>query len=111
MWRRDRSPTGCDTAGVPRTGLTYRVYIHQSADIAAAQIFWIKVSGASPEQFRRPTLKRHNPKTLRRNVGEDYHGCLRIDVPRSAVLYLKIEGWAAAAMSSSASRSRGEQAS
>ena len=100
-----------DTAGVPRTSLTYRVYIHQSADIAAAQIFWIKVTGADPEQFRRPTLKRHNPKTLRKNVGEDYHGCLRIDVARSAVLYLKIEGWAAAAMSSSASRSRGAQAS
>jgi hypothetical protein len=100
-----------DTAGVPRTILTYRVYIHQSADIAAAQIFWIKVTGASPEQFRRPTLKQHNPKTLRKNVGEDYHGCLRIDVSRSAALYLKIEGWAAAAMSSSASRSRGAQTS
>jgi hypothetical protein len=81
-----------DTAGVRRTRLTYRVYIHQSADIAAAQIFWIKITGASPEQFRRPTLKRHNPKTLRKNVGEDYHGCLRIDVLRGAVLYLKIEG-------------------
>jgi AcrR family transcriptional regulator len=100
-----------DTAGVPRTSPTYRVYIHQSADIAAAQIFWIKVTGASPERFRRPTLKRHNPKTLRKNVGEDYHGCLRIDVPRSAVLYLKIEGWATAAMSSSASRSRDAHAS
>jgi hypothetical protein len=29
---------------------------------------------------------------------EDYHGCLRIDVRRSAVLYRKIEGWAFAAM-------------
>src|SRR5689334_4324178 len=28
----------------------------------------------------------------------DYHGCLRIDVRRSASLYRKIEGWAAAAM-------------
>ena len=36
---------------------------------------------------------------MRKNTGDDYHGCLRIDVLRSASLYRKIEGWAAAAMS------------
>jgi hypothetical protein len=34
-------------------------------------------------------------------VGDNYHGCLRIDVRQSAILYKKIEGWAAAAMASS----------
>jgi hypothetical protein len=33
---------------------------------------------------------------VRKNVGEDYHGCLRIDVQRSSSLYRKIEGWSAA---------------
>jgi hypothetical protein len=42
--------------------------------------------------------KHHNPKTMRKNVGEDYHGCLRIDVHRGADLYRKIEGWAAASV-------------
>jgi hypothetical protein len=45
-----------------------------------------------------PTLKRHNPKTTRGNVGEAYHGCLRIEVRRSGDLYRRIEGWACAAM-------------
>jgi hypothetical protein len=31
-------------------------------------------------------------------VGDAYHGCLRIDVLRSADLYQRIEGWARAAM-------------
>jgi hypothetical protein len=31
---------------------------------------------------------------VRKNVGENYHGCLRIDVRRSAELYHRIEGWA-----------------
>jgi len=35
---------------------------------------------------------------VRKNVGEDYHGCLRIDVYRSADLYRQIEGWAASSM-------------
>jgi hypothetical protein len=59
----------------------------------AAELFWLKVTGARPEQFLSPALKRHNPKTVRKNVGEEYHGCLRIDVRRSSGLYRKIEGW------------------
>jgi len=67
-------------------------------DGGAAQQFWLKITGTRSSQFRSPTLKHHNPKTRRTNVGENYRGCLRIDVRRSAVLYRKIEGWAAAAM-------------
>ncbi len=87
-----------DATGTPHTDLAFRVFIHQSADVESAQRFWLEVTGASPGQFRTPALKRHNPKTMRKNVGENYHGCLRIDVYRSAGLYRKIEGWAAAGM-------------
>ncbi len=76
-----------------------RVYIHENADVAAAQRFWIRVTGLPEGQFREPTLKRHNPVTTRRNTGDGYHGCSRIDVRRSARLYREIEGWAAAVMS------------
>lgn len=82
-----------DAAGVPRTNLSYRVYIHETADVAAAQQYWLDATGAAPSQFRKPTLKRHNPRTTRTNVGESYHGCLRIDVCDSADLYRRIEGW------------------
>ena len=87
-----------DTTGTPRTDLAFRVFIHESADVESAQRFWMDVTGASPAQFRTPALKRHNPKTVRKNVGENYHGCLRIDVHRGADLYRKIEGWATAGM-------------
>jgi transcriptional regulator with XRE-family HTH domain len=89
-----------DVAGIPRDQVTFRVYVHESADVAAVQRFWLDVTRADPVQFRRPTLKRHNPRTVRKNTGDDYHGCLRIDVRRSADLYRKIEGWATAAMTS-----------
>ena len=56
------------------------------------------MTGADPAQFHNPTLKRHNPKTVRWNTGDDYHGCLRIDVQQSADLYRRIEGWARAAL-------------
>ena len=87
-----------DVTGTARTNLSFRIYIHESADVAAAQRFWPEITEAPADQFCTPTLKRHNPKTIRKNVGEDYHGCLRIDVYRSADLYRQIEGWAASSM-------------
>jgi transcriptional regulator with XRE-family HTH domain len=88
-----------DIAGVEPERLIYQVQIHESADVEAAQRFWLDITHAALPQFRRPTLKRHNPKTARKNTGDTYHGCLRIEVRCSTGLYRKIEGWATAAMS------------
>ncbi len=85
--------------GTPQEDISFRVYIHESADVESAQRFWLDATGGSLAQFRTPTLKRHNPRTVRKNLGEGYHGCLRVDVRRSRVLYHKIEGWAAGVMS------------
>lgn len=85
-------------AGVAADRLICRVHIHESADVAAAQVFWEEVTGLPADQFRRPTLKRRNPSTVRKNTGDGYHGCLIINVRRSTELYRQIQGWAAAAM-------------
>jgi transposase len=87
-----------DAAGIDRAQVRYRVYIHESADVERAAHFWLEVTGAELAQFHAPTLKRHNPKTVRWNTGDEYHGCLRIDVQRGADLYRRIEGWARAAL-------------
>lgn len=87
-----------EAAGVERDDLILRVCIHENADAEAAQRFWVEVTGVSPSQFRSPTLKRHNPKTVRMNVGGNYHGCLRLEVRRSGELCRKIEGWASGVM-------------
>jgi hypothetical protein len=89
-----------DVAGIARYRLTYRVQIHESADAEAAQRFWLDVTGADPAQFRRASLKRHNPRTARKNMGDGYHGCLRLEVSRSAGLYREVEGWARAVITS-----------
>ena len=85
-----------DVVGVQRSDLVFRVHIHESADVEAAQRFWEEVTRAPADLFGKPTLKRHNPKTVRKNIGTAYHGCLRIDVRRSGELYRKIAGWASA---------------
>ena len=74
--------------------LGFRVDIHETADAATAERFWLSVTGAGPAQFHRTTLNRHNPQTIRKNVGAGYHGCLIVAVSQSADLYRRIEGWA-----------------
>jgi len=88
-----------DATGTPLTDLSFRICIHENAGAESAQRFWLEITGARRDQFLTPTLKRHNPKTVRKNTGVDYHGCLRIDVNRSSGLYRRIDGWAGAIMS------------
>ncbi|MFF7737961.1 hypothetical protein [Streptomyces sp. NPDC007984] len=82
-----------DLLGVERDRLRYRVMIHSTADIGGAERFWANAVGVEASTFQKTTIKKHNPKTVRKNVGEDYRGCLVIRVSRGAELYRRIEGW------------------
>ncbi|ANP55549.1 transcriptional regulator with XRE-family HTH domain [Streptomyces griseochromogenes] len=82
-----------DLLDVDRERLAFRVLIHESADVEAAHLYWAAVADVDASVFAKPTLKKHNPKTVRKNTGDDYHGCLVISVSRSAHLYNRIEGW------------------
>jgi len=85
-------------AGIERDRIYCRVSIHESADVGGAEQFWRQVTSLPDNQFRRPTLKRHNPTTIRKNTGDGYHGCLIIRVRGGCELYRQIEGWASAVM-------------
>ncbi|QLQ39183.1 helix-turn-helix domain-containing protein [Micromonospora robiginosa] len=80
------------TCDVNRDTANYRLLIHESADVKAAERWWAERLRLPPERFGRATLKRHNPATVRRNVGQEYRGCLVVIVPRSRQLYWRIEG-------------------
>ena len=81
-----------DLLGVAESDRTYRLNIHESADADAQQRWWADELGIPLASFGRPTLKRHKPVTVRRNVGDGYHGCLVVTVARSRQLYDAIEG-------------------
>jgi hypothetical protein len=71
------------------------VAIHESADVPAAERSWAEDIGVPVERFSRPTIKRHNPRTVRRNTEEAYRGCLVVRLTQCADLYRRISGtWA-----------------
>ncbi|MFE9700468.1 hypothetical protein [Streptomyces sp. NPDC006270] len=73
--------------------LRLHVMIHESADVSSALDYWADLTGTNVASFGKTTLKKHNPKTNRKNVGTDYRGCLVVQVRQSADLYRRIEGW------------------
>jgi len=79
--------------GVTEDRIFFRLHIHESAYAEEALQYWADSLNVGLDTFLNTTLKRHNPKTTRRNVGEEYHGCLCVEVRRSASLNLQIEGW------------------
>ncbi|GAA1418295.1 hypothetical protein GCM10009601_13610 [Streptomyces thermospinosisporus] len=81
-----------DLLGVERDRLRFSVTIHENADVKGAEQFWADLVGTDRTAFNKTTLKKHNPKTVRKNVGETYRGCLMIKVLKGAELYRRIEG-------------------
>ncbi|MFF6872128.1 helix-turn-helix domain-containing protein [Streptomyces sp. NPDC007910] len=81
-----------DLLGVTPDRLRFRVGIHESADVAEAERFWAELAGVDASTFQRATLKRHNPKTVRKNTAEAYRGCLVVYVTGGSELYRRMEG-------------------
>jgi hypothetical protein len=83
-----------DRAGVSRERRCYRIHIHESADVNAATRYWASMTATPSDQFARPVIKRHTPRTSRPGDNTDYHGCLQVSVNTSSALYREISGWA-----------------
>jgi hypothetical protein len=82
-----------DLLEVNRDRLHCRVMIHESADVAAAEHYWSDLVAIDRSALGKTILKKHNPKTVRKNVGDSYRGCLAVRVLKGADLYRRIEGW------------------
>ncbi|MFE9291074.1 hypothetical protein [Streptomyces olivaceus] len=78
---------------VDPSSVRFAVQIHETADVAEAEAYWATHVGINTTDLMKTTLKRHNPRTNRKNISESYRGCLRIDVRDGAELYRRIEGW------------------
>ena len=82
-----------DLLGIPKTDRRFSLSIHESADVGRSERWWSEQLGFPVEALSRAVLKRHQPRTTQRNVGDGYQGCLRVRVARSGWLYCAIEGW------------------
>ena len=82
---------------IPEQRITFELYVHRDRkkDSEVFQKWWVTKLGISPARLTRVYLKNGNPKTNRQNVGDLYHGLLRIKVKTSTTLNRRIQGWVA----------------
>jgi transposase-like protein len=66
-------------------GQSYREIERELGVARSSLSLWLR-------DLKADTLKRHNPKTVRKNVGEAYVGCLSIGVRQSRELYQRMAG-------------------
>ena len=81
-----------DDVGFPVEHRKYALSIHESADVSAAEAWWSQALGVPLSKFGPATLKRHNPVTVRKNVGSAYVGCVIVRLVQCRTLYQRIEG-------------------
>lgn len=70
----------------------FSLYIHKNhrSRLDVVKNFWRKELGIKSLEFSYIYYKKHNPKTKRKKVGEDYFGTLRVQVRRSTYLQRRI---------------------
>ncbi|MQY04021.1 hypothetical protein ACRB68_20700 [Actinomadura sp. RB68] len=86
-------------AEVDRSRWSLRLHIHESGDLERARDFWMQETGLPRSAFAKDRIKRHVPKIVySEERQQEYHGCLEVDVAKSADLYRRVEGWAIGAM-------------
>ena len=76
----------------PEDKIFFELFIHEKADVVTAQKYWAQNLGFSRDKLK-TYFKRHNPKTKRKRIGEDYYGVLSLRILGSIPLNRKIAGW------------------
>lgn len=84
-----------DIVRIDPSRIKFGLYIHENkrSEIEKEKKFWSEIIGFPMNSFNYIYFKDHNPKTKRKNQGNEYHGMLRIMVTKSTDLNRKIMGW------------------
>ena len=83
--------------GIEEQDIYFELYVHRNRK-DEAELFkkwWAKTVDIIPERMNRIYFKNGNPTTKRTNIGDLYHGLLRIRVKTSTSLNRQVNGWIA----------------
>jgi hypothetical protein len=77
---------------INNSDLSYELYIHETANLRNAKLYWSKIL-SMPAQNLRVYFKKNKINTIRKNIGNNYYGLIRLRVAKSSTLNRKIAGW------------------
>lgn len=76
-------------------GVAFEIFIHENHinELNNVKKYWSSITGFPVPNFKNIYLKKHNIKTNRKNIGNNYHGLLKIKVKESSTLNRRVAGW------------------
>lgn len=80
---------------IKKNMLIFNIFLHETHrhKVGKVKRYWSRVAGFPTSNFSTIYWKRNKLKTNRKNIGEQYHGLLKIKVKRSSDLVRKVAGW------------------
>lgn len=80
---------------IPKKDICFRIFLHRTAEhkIVNVQKYWSDIAGFPITKFQKVTWKKHNIKTTRKNIQDNYYGLLEVGVFKSTNLNRQILGW------------------
>jgi hypothetical protein len=84
-----------EVLGVSDSDIQVTLHIHENRlqELEDFKSYWLNATNLTLENYTKPVIKRHKPKTKRHNVADTYHGLVAIRVRRSTMLNRRILGW------------------
>lgn len=81
--------------GIYEKDLRFELYVHRNreSDIPQFRRWWANALSIPTKTIDRIYLKKGNPTTNRTNIGDLYHGLLRIKVNSSTSFNRRVDGW------------------
>lgn len=83
----------------PEIFLTIHLHENHLHRYEAVKKYWLEVAQLTPKAVTSPIIKKHKPKTKRKNIDNEYQGLVSIYVRKSTTLNRQISGWISAIIS------------
>lgn len=80
---------------ITEDSIVIEIYIHENKrdEMEKVKSFWANATGIPLKKFDRIYYKKHNVRTIRKKIGENYFGLLRVRIKKSTDLNRRITGW------------------
>lgn len=80
---------------INKEDIYFEIYLHETTVGREEELrkYWAKLTGYPLSYFRKTIWKNGKIRTKRKNIGDNYHGQLRVCVKKSTNLNRKIAGW------------------
>ena len=81
--------------GIEKNNIYFVIYIHKNHKYRLDEVkkYWQVKTNFPKDNFKYIYFKKHNIRTKRKNIGDNYFGLLKITVTESSILNRKIQGW------------------